>query len=301
MVASRARTARRLGLTAVALVAVMSLSGCDWSQLAYGPAHTGSSSDNSITREHVQTGSVQLDWTATTGGVVAASPAVFAGVAYIGSKDGRLYAYDAAGSVGCAGTPKSCAPLWKSVDLGGPEWSSPAVAGGFVYAASSSTLYAFDQAGVAGCTGAPKTCTPVWSVPLGGAAVSSATVASGRVYLVSTDGTSDTLASFDGANGARQWSASVVTNTSAVDRLEASPSVAYGTVYASFPAGDPSGPAAAQPRVIAFDATGVNGCSGSPVTCLPLWETDTGDAAGVSGTPTLARDILYVSGRAFDA
>ena len=65
------------------------------------------------------------------------------GVVYIGSDDVKLYAFDATGSSGCSGTPKTCAPLWTAT-TGGRIISSPAVANGSVYVGSDDlTLYAF--------------------------------------------------------------------------------------------------------------------------------------------------------------
>ena len=78
------------------------------------------------------------------------SPAVANGVVYVGSDDHKLYAFSAAGTTGCSGNPKSCAPLWTAT-TGGRVQSSPAVANGLVYVGSDDTdLYAFDANGVTG-------------------------------------------------------------------------------------------------------------------------------------------------------
>src|SRR5205823_4725350 len=68
-------------------------------------------------------------WTATTGGNVRSSPAVAAGVVYVGSDDGMLYAFPAGTgtAAGCSGTPKTCNPLW-TTPSGFAIGSSPAVA-----------------------------------------------------------------------------------------------------------------------------------------------------------------------------
>src|SRR5207248_1805767 len=60
-------------------------------------------------------------------GITGSSPAVVNGVVYIGSFDFKLYAFDATGSSGCSGTPKTCTPLWTAT-TGGSIYSSPAVA-----------------------------------------------------------------------------------------------------------------------------------------------------------------------------
>lgn len=80
-------------------------------------------------------------WTATTGGEIESSPAVANGVVYVGSDDGSVYAYDAAGATNC--TAGDCSPLW-SVSTTGPIASSPAVANGRVYFGSGNTnIYAY--------------------------------------------------------------------------------------------------------------------------------------------------------------
>jgi hypothetical protein len=56
-----------------------------------------------------------------------------------------------------------------------------------------------------------------------------------------------------------------------------------------------------QARVLAFDATGVNGCSGTPVTCQPLWATATATDQDFMGTPSVDAGVMYSSGFAFDA
>src|SRR5260370_14715375 len=100
------------------------------------------------------------DWTSfATGGSIFSSPVVVGGVVFIGSLDGRLYAFSAAG---CRRTP--CQPLWASTSLGDRIFSSPAVANGVVYIGSyNHRLYAFNAAGCGKAGG-----TPLWaSTPAG--------------------------------------------------------------------------------------------------------------------------------------
>jgi outer membrane protein assembly factor BamB len=88
------------------------------------------------------------------------------GVTYVGSDDGKLYAFDAGGVIGCAGTPKSCTPVWTATTGGSVVDAS--VANGTVYANSfDKHLYAFDARGVTGCFGVPKSCTPLWTASAG--------------------------------------------------------------------------------------------------------------------------------------
>ncbi len=110
------------------------------------------------------------------------SPTVAAGTVYVGSDDGRLYAFDAAGCAGAPGT--GCSPLWRGV-TGGPVSSSPVVGGATVYVGSrDGRLYAF---AAAGCSGAPKVCAPRWVGATHGPVSSSPAVSNGIVYIGSDD------------------------------------------------------------------------------------------------------------------
>src|SRR5215472_16220935 len=79
-------------------------------------------------------------WTATTGSSIDSSPAVANGVVYVGSWDGKLYAFKA----DRCGQP-TCSPLWTAT-TGNQIHSSPAVANGVVYVGSyDHKLYAFHR------------------------------------------------------------------------------------------------------------------------------------------------------------
>ncbi|MEP6624382.1 MAG: right-handed parallel beta-helix repeat-containing protein, partial [Acidimicrobiia bacterium] len=101
--------------------------------------------------------------------------------------DGRLYAYDSAGTTNCSGVPKTCLPLWTAT-TGGAITSSPAVANGVVYIGSADhTLTAYDAAGTTQCSGVPKTCSPLWTATTGGAVSSSPAILAGVVYVGADD------------------------------------------------------------------------------------------------------------------
>src|SRR5262249_22768419 len=105
-----------------------------------------------------------------------------------------LYVFDAAGSTGCSGAPKTCAPLWTAT-TGGHITSSPAVSGelyhlpqGSVFLGSlDGELYSFDARGTVRCSGTPQVCTPLWVATLGGPVESSPAVADDLVYVGSRD------------------------------------------------------------------------------------------------------------------
>jgi outer membrane protein assembly factor BamB len=206
------------------------------------------------------------------------------GVVYVGSSDGTLYAY----GVGCATGGASCTPLWKAQTTGLIE-STPAVANGVVYVGTiEGDLYAFDAAGVIGCGGSPKTCTPLWASKAGTDIAAPPTVAGGVVYV----GSSYYLYAFDAAGvsgctagmGPRMCNPLWMGQTGG--SIESSPAVSGGVVYVGSEDGN----------LYAFDATGVNGCSGAPKTCIPLWTAKAGDPLyyPIVSSPAVANGVVYI-------
>src|SRR5207237_5273885 len=109
------------------------------------------------------------------------SPAIANGVVYVGSVDGKLYAFPASCS-----TP--CGFLWVSQPTGASIYSSPAVANGVVYVGSNDRkLYAFP-------TSCSSPCVPLWVGVTGNSVYSSPAVVDGVVYAGSED---DRLYAFD--------------------------------------------------------------------------------------------------------
>ncbi len=291
-------------------------------------------------------------WTATLpAGAGHSTPAVANGVVYVSA--GSLYAYDAAGNTNCSGTPKVCTPLWKG-QVNSASYSSPNVVNGVVYVGGggSAMLYTFDAAGSTNCSGTPKVCQPLWqgSTAAGGSqgAISAPAFANGVVYIAAGDGS---LYAFDG-NGKTNCSGSPVVCTQlwsahvggSAPPPQTAPAVANGTVYyanGTLYAFDASGvngcggtpkvcspiwtgagtafssPAVTnstvyvgeaafggQNGVAAFDASGTNGCSGTPKVCDPLWfDSVSGGTVGLGGysSPTVANGVLYVGGNAYTA
>lgn len=294
---------RRIRLLVMVMLLAVTLSACDWPMFRFGPEHTGFSPDTSITKDAVASGGLVLNWTASTGNTPTSpfsSPTVAGGMAYIGGVDGRLYAFDAAGTTNCSGSPTTCAPLWTATTGGGIE-SSPAVANGVVYISSDDgKLYAFGAGGTTNCTGSPKTCAPLWTAPMTAGAVSSPAVANGVVYV-----TSDKLYAFDAAgttncSGSPKICSALWTTATGVPDSNlatgSSPALANGVVYAG----------AIDGKLYAFDAAGTRNCVGTTTkTCFPLWL----GLAGINelpSSPAVANGVVYISsddGRlyAFDA
>jgi outer membrane protein assembly factor BamB len=74
------------------------------------------------------------------------APAVANGVVYVGTENDNLYAFDAAGNIGCSAPPnKTCNPLWTATTGASlADSSSPAIANGMVYEGSTDhNLYAY--------------------------------------------------------------------------------------------------------------------------------------------------------------
>ena len=182
-------------------------------------------------------------WTApiaTDSSPLSPTPAVDNGTVYMtnagplgGSSSPVLYAFDAAGTSNCSGSPKVCTPLWTASGASG----SPAIAGGTVYVNGDGGIAAFDAAGSTGCSGTPKVCTPLWSYtapnfgPFG-----SPVVANGVLY--GTSGASSL------GFGLHAWDASGASNCSGVPKVctplfsylsdalvIGDPAIASGTVY----------------------------------------------------------------------
>jgi len=251
---------------------VVLTAGCDWTMFGYNPAHTHYNNTESrlgvgnvanLTTRFV-TPNVSLSFDS--------SPAVANGLVYAGTDNG-LYVFDANGVTNCSGTPKTCAPLWRSQDS--QTSMSPAVANGIVYLSSESgNLEAFDANGVTNCSGTPKICSPLWTAALGVPSSDSApTVANGVVYV-----------------GIWAFDAKGVTNCSGTPKVcnplwtisagggASSPAVANGIVY--FGGG---------PELDAYDANGVTNCSGTPKVCSPLWSA----GSNPTGSPAVANGIVY--------
>lgn len=96
-------------------------------------------------------------WVAhTEGSLASADPVVVDGIVYVGSEDGRLYAF----STRCSTDPQPCPPLWTAPLSGGFLGGSPAVDDGVVYVGSKDgTLYAFPTS----CARTGGICRPLWT------------------------------------------------------------------------------------------------------------------------------------------
>jgi hypothetical protein len=207
-----------------------------------------------------------------------------------------LEAFDANGVQNCSGTPTICQPLW-TAPIG--ALGVPSIANGRIYVASWITnqnwVAVFDAAGTAGCSGTPKVCQPLWKAAMPSSTSGSVDVSGGRGFVEA--GT--TLVAFD-ANGTTNCTGSPVlcqplwTGYLGGATGEITPAVSGGRVYAA---------SSASPGVIAvFDTAGVAGCSGSPVTCQPLWYSAMSDLNDKTWqSPMLVNGLVVEAGRIYDA
>jgi len=210
-------------------------------------------------------------WTAAVGGAtLTTAPVVANGVVYaafvnIPAETGLLAAFDAAGTTDCAGSPKTCQPLW-TTPVASPT-SGPNVGDGTVFVDDVTTrsVLAFDAAGVRNCSGSPKVCQPLWTMPT--PSLYEPTISGGHVFVVhsyvSGGTTANTIDVYDeaGTTGCAgspvlcqplwQISLPAAANTSA--------SISGGRGYV-----ETNG-------LTAFPTDGVTGCSGTPLVCTSTW------------------------------
>jgi hypothetical protein len=176
-----------------------------------------------------------------------------------------------------------CSPLWTATAPGAVE-GTIAVANGRAYVPGGA-LQVYDAAGSAGCSGTPTTCTPLWTYATDGSVIASPAVANGVVYVPTTQ---SMFEAFD-ANGVTNCSGTPVTCTplwravigSQAFGQSSSPTIANGVVYVG----------TEDAGLDAFDAAGVENCSGTPATCTPLWSGQT--AGAVRSSPTVANGFVY--------
>jgi serine/threonine protein kinase/outer membrane protein assembly factor BamB len=209
-----------------------------------------------------------LDWTGSTGGTcclgeLVSSPVVAYSIVYVGSFEGKLYAFKASG---CGSS--SCAPLW-TASTGNIIFPSLAIVNGVVYAGSSDhKLYAFNASGC----GRPS-CSPLWTATVKNTIISSPTIAQGMIYVGSDD---DNFYAFN-ASGCGSPSCSPVWMASTGGYIESSPAVANNVVYVG----------SLDHKFYAFQASGC----GKPV-CSPLWTATAGSF--IRSSPAVANNVVYV-------
>lgn len=167
----------------------------EWAMFRRDLLHTGNAGDNITLPQG------KLKWTFSTSGAIHSSPAVCDGKVYVGSRDGYIYALDAA----------TGEKIWA---FHTDSWvnSSPAVVGGVVYCGSNDgNLYALNA----------NTGEKIWSYKMPLVVQSSPAVADGVVYVGCDD---FSLYAIDAATGSELW------RSYTGNFISASPAVSKGIV-----------------------------------------------------------------------
>ena len=239
------------GKTSGATASTNFLVRTDWPSFKNTAAHSGVNAfENTINKNNATR--LQLAWQGQMGDLVDfSSPAVVEGVVYVGSFDGRLYAFNANG---CA-PATLCQPLWSGA-TGNDITSSPAVVKGTVFIGSADhKLYAFAAKGCG-----KSTCAPLWKGATGGAILdSSPVVVNGVVYVGDFD---NKLYAFN-ASGCGASVCNPLWTAMTGDHITSSPAVDNGVVYIGSQDGN----------LYAFNAAGCGSAS-----CSPLWTARAGSS-----------------------
>jgi outer membrane protein assembly factor BamB/predicted nucleic acid-binding Zn ribbon protein len=168
----------------------------EWAMFHHDLSHSGAAGVTNATPQGL------VEWAFTTDGAINSSPAVANGTVYFGSRDGKVYALDAA----------SGQERWQ-YQTGSWVDSSPAVVGGIVYVGSNDgNLYALDA----------NTGEELWTFKTAYPVVSSPAVAGGIVYFGSDD---YCVYAVDAATGKKIW------QFSAASQVRSSPAIAGGLIY----------------------------------------------------------------------
>ncbi len=277
--------------------------GCDWSHYRGGPTLAGVAIESTLGVGNVASLGERWRGKGPDAGLFD-SPVVTGGRVYTSQA-----VYDVNGGASCVGTPKACDPLWT---LPAASVLAPTtVAGGRQYRVPRSTgqgtLSAFDAAGIEGCSGVPKVCQPVRSwkhvfreVSDDVLSMTAPVVAGSTLYGAGfAQGVVADLSSDAGCTGAPAvcpvaWSAIGQSQSVGVGPFGAA-AVANGTLYLTG-ANAPGGQLRA--GLYAFDAAGVEGCSGSPRACTARWTGDLGvplDVGTAEGsTAPVVDGVVYV-------
>jgi outer membrane protein assembly factor BamB len=245
----------------------------DWTQFRFDNYRSGVQPfENILNTANVPM--LQLAWQAQLGQLVDySSPAVVNGVVYIGSSDGRLWAYPAAG----CGQAICTTPLWASTSLA-QIVDSPTVANGRVYVGSQTSFNSndgkLDVFDAEGC-GNPV-CPPLWQGDAGPESIlqSSPAVVGGRVYVGSYDGR---LYVFD-ANGCGKKLCQPLWTGATADHIESSPTVIGTTVFVGSNDG----------KLYAFPSAGCGSAA-----CQPLWTGNAGEPI-FDSSPAVSKGIVYI-------
>lgn len=284
------RRCARPMLVGVALALALVASGCQWSMARFDATGSGfNPHETEIGAAEV--GGVALELTAAVAGTSTSVPVVSGSTVVVTTSGagGGVRAYDLSGT-GCAGAPLSCEPLWTAAS--GSTVGQAIVADGTVIVAVGSDLHAYDLAGVTGCGGSPVVCQPRWTAA---GWAGTAIAADGLAYVARSTGVGAfDVAGIDGCGGtpttcAPRWTYAVENQASLVGLSP--PVLADGVLYVGTQESEAFINGGYVGSVQAFDAAGVDGCSGVPSVCAPQWH---GSGGAVFGSPAVVDGVVYV-------
>ncbi len=224
-------------------------------------------------------------WTASLGAPrygVDYELAVANGGVYVNGGPG-LEAFDAAGNTNCSGTPVVCQPLWQA----SVNWTNgvPTVANGTVFATvQGGDLEAFDANGIANCSGSPKVCSPMWTSHISSSS-DIVNVSNGFAYVQSSlGGTYGSVVTLDATGNtdcggspkvcSPLWEYPLTDKVSGVSVSGTTLYVGTGRIVSLMPFED-------EGSLLAYDANGVIGCSGTPKLCSPIWTSNSYPSGGL--------------------
>lgn len=219
-------------------------------------------------------------WSLTSG--AGLQPDVFDGTLYRGGPD----AFDADGVTDCSGAPKVCQPVWTE---GATSQSGTTDPSALHLQWDFANLHATLRGYATTCPPSPAACPRRWAgetfaYGAGGAAATVPATDGTRVFAAFTpqaNPATSTLYAWNGtqSDGTRQWSAQLPGWTSFV-------AVSDGIVIT--PVQTPGGG-----ELLAFDAAGIDHCTGSPAVCQPLWVSDLWTSTGDEHAPAIAHGVVY--------
>jgi hypothetical protein len=203
-----------------------------------------------------------------------------------------LNAYDADGTVDCAGTPKVCRQVWQeavgSAPVGPTNPGALHITARPIFAPHGGETLFLDGYPTP-CPPAPADCPLVWTGAGGlgagpdGGVTDVAAVGGDRIFgAYSPVGANATLRAFDGTigSGTLLWSATL----DGVGGVGIAATEGVVVIGVKTPSGA---------KLEAFDAAGTVNCSGAPKTCQPLWVSDPWTGAGADAAPAIANGRVY--------
>jgi hypothetical protein len=207
---------------------------------------------------------------------------VFVQTANLDTHFSEVTAFDAAGAAGCAGTPRVCAPQFRTMQFVQPVPSPPTVENGRLYVPTATAIAVFDTAGVVACT--TGTCNArFW---LGSSAAGGVAVADGTAYAIAYDRLSAFNAGCaDGSFCNPVWNATL----SAWGNGDA-PIIAGDLVFTNSRSSSGAG------AIEAFDRSAGSSCTGVPLMCPRRFAIATGATFDHAHASASANLLIVTSG-----